>query len=160
MIEAAEPVEVKSHEPVKEPEPIQEENDEETLVELVNKIEKRTSEPPVLDEDGSPHESAEFGNFKLTKKPSQQRRGLDNNSDGFGDNSPLQRKSSTPKFSEETAAQISNIGSNKLIDQTLLKNVTKFFFSETHKSLSERLSNHLKPDVAQAIMKNLNKHLE
>jgi len=163
VIEAAEPMEMKNLEPIKEPEPIPEENEEETLAELVNKIEKRSSENPAMEEDlfGSPQDNSEFGNFKLTKKPSQQRRANQDDLDNFGEPQLIQRKSSTPKYNEDSYAQPSgNINNNKLIDPTLLKNVTKFFFNETHKNLSERLNNHLKPDVAQTIMKSLNKHID
>jgi len=154
-----EPEPIKQIEETKEPEPMEEENEVDPLTEIYNKFERRPSEsaksggltPKSFNE-------TEFDEFKLSRKHSNARKS--GNGHVTTDISPtskkMERTNSTPKKYEEALTQASSIG-NKLIDQTVLKNLGNFFFDQTYKTLSERLSNHLKPEVANIILRDIKK---
>lgn len=104
--------------------------------------------PLSLDED------KDFGEFKLGRKQSSAKK---NGEDRDSDNVRQERPVSVAKNYEDILMQTSNIASNKLIDQEVLKTVLNFFFDKTYSNIAERLTNHLKPEIANEILKEINK---
>jgi len=144
-------------EPKKEPEPV-EENNLETITSLVQKIEGKGSEGlPSLERRRSEKsdffdDDFEFQDFKL-KKPNKGK-------SGSGEDSSLSENSGNrtqaTKNYEDTLLKISSLGNNKLIDQDVLKNVANFFFENTYSNVMERINNHLKPEIANRVSREIN----
>jgi len=138
----------------KEPEPV-EENNLETITTLVQKIERKGSEglsnnferrnsgrSMVLEDE---EENTEFQEFRLKKSFKTK--------SNSGEDSSL---SENAKNYEDTLLKISSLGNNRLIDQDVLKNVTNFFFETTYSNVMERINNHLKPEIANKVSREIN----
>jgi len=139
---------------------VEEENEADTLAEIYNRFERRPSESAKsggLTPKSFP--DTDFDEFKLSRKSSNARKSGNGQIvvETSPNNKKVERTALTPKRYEDTLNQVINLGSNKLIDQAILKKLGNFFFDQTYKNLSDRLSIHLKPEVANIILRDVKK---
>lgn len=152
---------IDTHENIESQKPKEPENNEE------EKEQPKTPEP-INDEDNSDEGFNNEGGFldddfddvKVISKPSHAissnsnaNKFLDGGSSNFYSNSSTK----TPlKNYDEILNPYANAANNKLIDQDLLKTLMNYNFDKIHNTITQRLKQHLKPDITDRIISEFN----